>query len=81
MAIVRRKYTKDYKEAAAALAEREDKTVSQVARELGINTSILARWLAELREAQGGGGGQGISWEQESAGRRGGPFEEAYSRT
>jgi transposase len=52
MAIVRRKYTKDYKEAAAALAEREDKTVSQVARELGINASMLVRWRAELREAQ-----------------------------
>jgi hypothetical protein len=32
MADERRKYTKDYKEAAVAMAEREDKTVRQAAR-------------------------------------------------
>ncbi|GHU82608.1 hypothetical protein FACS189468_6990 [Spirochaetia bacterium] len=53
MAVERRKYTRDYKEAAVAMAEREDKTVGQVARELGINASMLARWRSEMREAQG----------------------------
>ena len=52
MAAERRKYTRDYKEAAVAMAEREDKTVGQVARELGINASMLARWRSETRRAQ-----------------------------
>jgi transposase len=54
MAGERRKYTKDYKEAAAAMAEREDKTVRQAARELGINASMLARWRLESRKAREG---------------------------
>ncbi|GHT97512.1 transposase [Spirochaetia bacterium] len=52
MAVERRKYTRDYKEAAVAMAEREDKTVGQVARELGINASMLARWRSEMCGAQ-----------------------------
>jgi transposase len=52
MAVERRKYTRDYKEAAVAMAEREDKTVGQVARELGINASMLARWRSEMRGAR-----------------------------
>ncbi|GHT55448.1 hypothetical protein FACS1894109_02040 [Spirochaetia bacterium] len=54
MAVERRKYTRDYKEAAVAMAEREDKTVGQVAGELGINASMLARWRSEMREAAEG---------------------------
>jgi transposase len=54
MADERRKYTKDYKEAAVAMAEREDKTVRQAARELGINASILTRGRSELWEAREG---------------------------
>jgi transposase-like protein len=54
MAGARRKYTRDYKEAAVAMAEREDKTVGQIARELGINAGMLARWRSEMREAQEG---------------------------
>jgi transposase len=34
------------------MAEREDKTVGQVARELGRNASMLARWRSETRRAQ-----------------------------
>ncbi|MDR2602675.1 MAG: transposase [Spirochaetaceae bacterium] len=52
MAVERRKY--DYKETAVAMAERVDKTVTQAARELGVNASMLARWRAELRKAEGG---------------------------
>jgi transposase len=52
MAGERRKYPRDYKEAAAAMAEREEKTVGQVARELGINVSMLERWRSETRRAQ-----------------------------
>jgi transposase len=54
MAGARRKYTRDYKEAAVALAGQADKTVGQVAQELGINVNMLVRWRAELREGQEG---------------------------
>jgi transposase len=53
MAVTRRKYSRDYKE-AAAMAGRADKTVGQVARELGINAGMPARWRSELREAPEG---------------------------
>jgi transposase-like protein len=36
------------------MAEREDKTVGQAARELGINASMLARRRSEMREGQEG---------------------------
>jgi transposase len=54
MAVTRRKYTKDYKEAAVAMADRADKTVGQAARELGVNASMLARWRSEIREVPEG---------------------------
>jgi transposase len=54
MAEERRKYTRDYKEAAVAMAEWEDKTVRQAAGELGINASMPARWRSEPREAREG---------------------------
>ncbi|MDR0628245.1 MAG: hypothetical protein LBG24_01115 [Treponema sp.] len=34
-------YTKDFKAAAAALAQKREKPVSQIARDLGINGSQL----------------------------------------
>jgi transposase-like protein len=55
MAVVRRKYTKDYKEAAVVMAEPADKTVGQVAQELGVNASMPTRWRSDMREAQRGG--------------------------
>jgi transposase-like protein len=54
MALTRRKYTNDYKEAAEAMADRADKTVGQAARELGINASMPVRWRSEMREAPEG---------------------------
>ncbi|MDR1877422.1 MAG: transposase [Flavobacteriaceae bacterium] len=48
MAVERQKYTRDYKEAAVAMAEQENKTIGQVAGELGISTSMLARWRSSL---------------------------------
>jgi transposase len=52
MARERRKYTRDYKEAAVAMTEWEDKTVGQAARELGISAGMLARWRSEMRGGQ-----------------------------
>jgi transposase-like protein len=54
MAVTRRKYTKDYKEAAVAMAGPADKTIGQAAWELGINAGMLARWRSEMREAPEG---------------------------
>jgi transposase-like protein len=51
MAKERRKYTKEYKESAVAMTERDDRTVSQVAGELGIDASMPARWRTEARNA------------------------------
>jgi transposase-like protein len=54
MAGERRKYTRDCKEAAVAMAEREGQTVGQAARDLGINASMLARRRSEMRGARDG---------------------------
>jgi transposase-like protein len=47
----RRKYSKEYKEAAVVQSEREDRTVEQVARELGIRSDVLRHWRQEARVA------------------------------
>ena len=46
----RRKYSWEYKREAVALANDPGVTKSQIARELGINTSLLRRWHRELKE-------------------------------
>jgi transposase len=51
----RRVYTKEFKAEAVALAEKREKPVSQVAKDLGLNESMLRRWVHESREAAGGG--------------------------
>ena len=51
----RRIYTKEFKAEAAALAEKREKPVSQVAVDLGINENMLRRWMQQAREAAGTG--------------------------
>ena len=62
----RRKYSPEYKQEAVSLAVSSDKSTSQVARELGINGTMLGRW---RREAEADGSrafrGQGISRDEE----------------
>jgi transposase-like protein len=41
----RRVYTTEFKAEAAALAEKREKPVIQVARDLGISDTVLHRWL------------------------------------
>jgi transposase len=48
----RKKYSKEYKEAAVALSEQEGRTVEEVARELGIRGDVLRHWRQEAREAE-----------------------------
>ncbi len=48
---IRRKFTQEYKHEAVQLAESSDRSVSQVARELGISPNILSRWCREAEAA------------------------------
>jgi transposase len=51
----RRIHTKEFKTEAIALAEKREKPISQIAVDLGINESVLHRWMAETRKAVGTG--------------------------
>jgi transposase-like protein len=51
----RRNYSKEFKAEAAAPAEKREKTISQIAVDLGINESVLRRWMQQAREAAQGG--------------------------
>jgi len=51
----RRIYTKEFKAEAVSLAEKHEKPVTQIARDLGINESVLWRWIHETRDANGNG--------------------------
>ena len=46
----RRQYNRDYKLSAVRLCEESEKTVSEVARGLGIHESLLRKWRRQLRE-------------------------------
>lgn len=46
----RRKYTPEFKREAVELSRTTDKTVAQVARELGISPRLLYRWRSESAE-------------------------------
>ncbi len=43
----RRKYSQEFKQEAVSLASNPSVSVSQVARELGINDGLLRRWCKE----------------------------------
>lgn len=51
MAITKKTYTKEFKEDAVRLAKQTGKR-SQVARDLGIQVSMLRRWQLELEQHQ-----------------------------
>jgi transposase len=51
----RRVYTKEFKAEAVALAEKREKPVCQIARDLGINENMLRRWMQASRESAGSG--------------------------
>jgi transposase len=56
----RRKYDPEFKREAVRLAEESEKSVAQVARDLGIHRNVLYRWRKELIEgAQEAFPGQG----------------------
>jgi transposase len=47
----RRTYTQEFKTEAVALAEKKEKPVSKVAKDLGLNENVLYRWIRQTREA------------------------------
>ena len=49
----RRSYTTEFKTEAVALAEKKEKPISQVAKDLGLNENVLRRWITQTREAAG----------------------------
>jgi len=46
----RRKFDREFKREAVQLATRGDKTLTQVARDLGISTNVLSRWKRQLTD-------------------------------
>ncbi len=51
----RRQHTKEFKLEAVAMAEKREKPISQIAQDLGLNESVLRRWMHESHEAGDGG--------------------------
>ena len=46
----RRKYTQEFKMEAIELASREDVSVAQVERDLGLSKGMLYQWIRKYRE-------------------------------
>ncbi len=46
----RKKYSEEFKKEAVELALSPDKQVTQVARELGVNRTVLYRWISEYKQ-------------------------------
>ena len=46
----RRQYSKEYKQEAVLLAQQSQVSISEVARNLGINNTMLRRWIKEATE-------------------------------
>jgi transposase len=49
----RRVYTMEFKAEAVALAEKREKPISQIAKDLGISEKMLYRWMQVSRETKG----------------------------
>jgi transposase len=49
----RRVYTKEFKVEAVALAEKREKPISQIAKDLGLNENVLRRWMHVFQETAG----------------------------
>jgi transposase len=50
MSAPRRKFDREFKREAVKLATRGDKSLTQVARDLGISTNVLSRWKRQLTD-------------------------------
>ncbi len=65
----RRRYDSDFKRNAVELSEKPDRTVADVAENLGIGKDILYRWRREQRAKEGlafpGNGKEGLTSQQQ----------------
>lgn len=52
MGRTRRSFTKEFKLEAVRLVIEEKRSISQVARELGIRDTVLGRWIKEFEQNQ-----------------------------
>jgi transposase len=50
----RRVYSKEFKLETVALAEKGEKPISHIAKDLGINENVLYRWIHQSREVGNG---------------------------
>ncbi len=55
MSKLKRTYTAEFKRDAIALAERGDRSVAQIERDLGLSASCLRHWRAAARRAAAAG--------------------------
>jgi transposase len=51
----RRVYSKEFKAEAMAPAEKREKPIGRIAADLGLNESVLRRWMRQVRESAGSG--------------------------
>jgi len=49
----RREYTKEFKESAIELYHTSERSAKSIAEELGIDRSLLSRWIREHRDGKG----------------------------
>ena len=49
----RRKFSAEFKREAVELTRTQSASVSQVARDIGVNANVLTRWRRELIQAKG----------------------------
>lgn len=67
--MTRRKYSKEYKQEAVLLVQQSNISISEVARNLGVNDNMLRRWIKEFSEpAKTAFTGQGSPRDEEVAG-------------
>ena len=53
--VKKRRFSAEFKREAVTLVRNSGKTITQVARELGLGTSLLAKWKKELEAQQNAG--------------------------
>jgi transposase len=61
----RRKYSEEFKHEAVSLTRQPGATVSQVARDIGVGSSLLFRWRRELEGEGKPFPGSGVARDQE----------------
>jgi len=61
----RRKYSEEFKREAVNLTRQPGSTVSQVARDIGVGSSLLFRWRRELEGEGKSFPGSGVARDQE----------------